>query len=144
MDPLGFLIHDPIVRASASTYNPTELQRLSLQITLNLSNQKVRYLGGPINPIYPDIVIWRPDYPGANTGQAVLVELIENPTFTHGGVQTWIRLANTTGVRFNLIVPLAQLHDARLIITRNNIPITHLQTWQYNSNSGRYIFNTVT
>lgn len=142
MDPLGFLLHDPVIRASASTYNPEELARLGLQITINLNNKKVRYLGEATNPVYPDIVIWRPDFPGSNTGQAVIVELIENQTFTHGGVGTWIRLANTAGVRFNLIVPLAQLQNARTIIVTNRILNIHLQTWNYDANSGRFIFNT--
>ena len=144
MDPLSFLTHDPIVRASASTYNPTELQRLGLQITLNLSNKKVRYLGEPTNPIYPDIVIWRPDFPNANTGQAVIVELIENPIFTYHGVETWIRLNNTTGIKINLIVPVLKVNNAKAIMIKNNLNNIHLQTWNYEAGSGRYFFNTVT
>ena len=86
--------HDKVIRASASTYRPEQLQNLGLQITVNLSNKKVRFLGDSTNPIYPDIVIWRPDFPNSTTGQAVIVELIENEIFTHGGVQTWKRLSN--------------------------------------------------
>ena len=136
--------HDKVVRASASSYNPEQLRGLGLQITLNLSNQKVRFLGEATNPVYPDVVIWRPDFPGSNTGQAVIVELIENDNFTHGGLSTWIRLANTIGVRFNLIVPIARLENARTIINSNRIPNVRLQTWKYDTNLGRYIFNTKT
>lgn len=134
-------ILDPVIRASASTYNPSELQRLGLQITLNLNNQKTRYLGEPTNPVYPDIVIWRPDFPNANTGQAIIVEAFENDTLTHSGVEMWRRLSETVGVKVNLIVPFAQLEQTKLILKVQNILNIHLQTWRFDSFTGRYLFN---
>lgn len=76
-DLLFGIEHDQVIRASSSTYNPQELARLGLQITLNLTNEKNRFVGDSANPIYPEIVIWRPDFQGANTGQAVVAESIE-------------------------------------------------------------------
>ena len=141
---LDNFMHDQLVRASASTYSPTDLQRFGLQITSNTSTQKVRYLGTATNPIYPDIVIWRPDYPNANTGQAVIVELLENQTFTHGGVPAWIRLSSATGIRFNLIVPLEQVSNAKKIISTNKITNINLQAWLFDKNTNKYQFKIET
>lgn len=142
MDSLGFLFHDPVVRASASTYNLNELARLGLKMDLNLTSQKNRFVGDP--PIYPEIVIWRPDYQGANTGQAVIVEAIEtNNTINNpGAVDKWRRLA-ALGITFNLIVPIASQAQIRQILNSQAITNVTLQVYNYDQNN-RYVFTTVT
>src|SRR6185503_10192674 len=90
MDFLSSFIHDSVVRASASTYNPAELARLGLQIDVNLSNKKIRSVGS----VYPDIIIWRPDYLGSTNGQAVLVEIVETTTPLNPDINKWIALCN--------------------------------------------------
>lgn len=134
---------DKVARASFSTYSPQELARLGLEITLNLSNQKIRYVGNP--PVYPDIVVWRPDYQGANTGQAVIVEDIETSgTLTYPRTNDWLILSRLTGIRFNLIVPIVNLAQVRQILTANHIMNVYLQTWAFDAINNRYTFNTQT
>ncbi len=142
MDPLGFIFHDPIIRASSSTYNLNELARLGLVMELNLSNRKIRFVGDP--PIYPEIVIWRPDYVGANTGQAVIVEAIENSTTVNnpGTIDKWRRLA-ALGITFNLIVPVNLQAEARQLIEAHSITNVTLQVYNYDQNRNSYIFTTV-
>lgn len=132
---------DKVARASFSTYSPQELARLGLEITFNPSNNKARFVGNP--PVYPDIVVWRPDYQGSNTGQAVIVEDIETTgTLAFPRTNDWLILSRLAGTRFNLIVPQASLPQVRQILTANNIANVHLQTWTHNVVDNRYIFNT--
>jgi len=44
---------DRVTRASESTYNLTQLQQLGLQITVNTSSQKARWVGNANNQLYP-------------------------------------------------------------------------------------------
>ncbi len=133
---------DKVIRASASTYNPQDLTRLGLEITLNLSNKKVRSVGNP--PVFPEIVVWRPDYQGSNTGQAVIVEEIETiGTLIYPRINDWRILSSLTGVRFNLIVPAVQLTNVQQILTANNLQNIKLQTWSFDTNTGRYMFNII-
>ena len=144
MDFLQSLIHDAVIRASASTYAPQELGNRGLQITLNTSaNKNKRFVGPETNPVYPDLIIWRPDFPGSNLGQVVVVEAIET-TFTLNTPQLfkWRMLASL-GVRFNLIIPVTSLQNVRSALISNGLTNgVVLQTYAIDSQN-RYTFTTV-
>lgn len=142
MVALDFLFRDPIIRASASTYNLDELARLGLKIEMNLSGNKIRFIGDP--PIYPELIIWKPDYQGANTGRAVLVESIETAASINSPetIDKWRRLS-TQGVTFNLIVPFSSQALVRQMLVTHVINNVTLQTHNYDQANSRYIFTTV-
>lgn len=132
---------DVIARASFSTYRPDDLARLGLQIHLNTNNKKTRYVGNP--NVYPEIIVWRPDSSGSNTGQAVIVEEVEtNSSLAIPRINDWRIIASLSGVRFNLIVPTDQVQRVRQIISSNNIQGNIvIQGWNYDTETGRYVFN---
>lgn len=135
---------DRVARASSSTYSPQELARLGLKITLNLSNQRTRYVGSP--PVYPELVVWRPDNPYTETGQAVIVEEVETSgSLTQPRINDWRILSSLLGVRFNLIVPSSSLTQIRSILNTNQLNITniHLQTYHLDAQN-RFVFTNIT
>lgn len=137
---------DRVAGASALTYNPTQLQQLNLQIDVNTSTQKVRWVGNENNPIYPQIVVWRPNYPGSSAGNAVVVEMIETVgTLGTPNIQKWRRLASIAGIHFNLIVPHGNLVQVRQLLRDNNITTgVNLQTYSHDASTDRYTFYTPT
>jgi hypothetical protein len=142
MDPLNALLYDMVIRASASTYSPEQLRNAGLEITLNTANKKVRHIGDASNPVYPEVIVWRPDYPNSNTGQAVVVEAIETVNTIPTNIEKWRRLASL-GIRFNLIIPSDQLAEVRRIIREQNIITTNLRLQTYIVQNGQYVFTTV-
>lgn len=138
MDLIGNLIHDNVVRASASTYSPAELSKLGLLIDANLSNKRIRSVGG----YYPDIVIWRPDYYTAQTGQAVLVEIIETKIPLAPDINKWIALCGI-GIRVNIVVPESQRQAAINIIGQYRLSNCFLQMYRFDQNQNRYIFTRI-
>ena len=138
MDFLGSLVHNSVVSASASTYNLQELARLGLQMDLNLSNKKVRSVSG----VYPDIVIWKPNYLGALDGQAVLVEIIETSIPLAPDINRWISLCSI-GIRVNIIVNETQRQAAVNLIGQYRLSNCFLQTYRFDTTQNRYIFTRV-
>jgi len=133
---------DRVTRASESTYDLTQLQQQGLQITVNTSSNKARWVGDTNNRIYPQIIVWRPDFPGSDTGRAVIVEAIETSgTLGVPHIERWRILSTIVGVHFNLIVPQGSSDRVRTLLRQNNI-ITgvNLQTYTYDSNTDRYNF----
>jgi len=138
LDFLNSFVHDSVIQASASTYNFQELARLSLQIDLNLSNKKVRSVGG----VYPDIIIWKPDFQGATNGQAVLVEVIETNIPLSPDINRWIALCSI-GIRVNIIVHESQRQAAVNMIGQYRLSNCFLQTYRLETGTNRYIFTRV-
>lgn len=144
VDFIGNLIHDQIIRASASTYNTLELDRRGWKIALNTSSQKIQYIGAPPNQIYPEVVVWQPDNPLSTTGRAVIIEVVETTnTINMFSLDKWRRLASI-GIPFNLVVPAADEARVREML-RQAPDITNviIQTYYYDQNQQRYIFNTI-
>jgi hypothetical protein len=138
MDLFNSLIHDQVVLASASTYNPIEIARLGVRMDINLSNKKIR----SVNGYYPDIVIWKPDYQGSNEGQAILVEIIETSIPLNPDINKWIALCGV-GIRVNIIVNESQRQNAANLIGQYRLSNCFLQTYRFDSTQNRYIFTKV-
>lgn len=140
MDLLNSLTLDSVIIASASTYSVQELSRMGLVLTKNLTNKKIQDVNTGTGTVYPEIVIWRPNSLGSNTGQAVVVECIETAhTLITPATQKWMQLASVPTVRFNLVVPAQYLNYVRNLLTINGIANVHLQTYTLNA-QGRYEF----
>ncbi|MFZ6035396.1 MAG: hypothetical protein ACOYUB_04625 [Patescibacteria group bacterium] len=143
MDPMESadnLYRSMVIRASASTYTSESLQ--GLQMTLNLPNNQTRYIGDQFNKIYPDLIIWRPDYIGATNGQPVLVEAIESIRTYKTSVNKWKTLASL-GIRFNLVIPESEKEQIKLIIKEENITTDNLRLQVYRSEGNHFVFTTV-
>ncbi len=133
--------HDAVIRSSASTYNPAELSNLGLEITLNLSSQKNRFVGPASTPVYPEIVVWRPDYKGADTGQAVIVEAIETAATINLNSEKW-RILSSLGIQFNLVIPEKELQNLKRLLADNSISSVNIQTYRFIPTQNKYIFTS--
>ena len=102
---------------------------------MNLSNKKIRSVGS----VYPDIIIWRPDYLGSTNGQAVLVEIVETTTPLNPDINKWIALCNI-GIRVNIIVPEGQQQAAANLIGQYSLSNCFIQTYRFEPTQNRYIF----
>lgn len=142
MDPLSSIFYNMAIRASASTYSQELLRSQGLHIAINTANQKVRHIGDASSPVYPEIIVWRPDYQGATTGQPVVVEAVETRDTIPASIEKWRRLANL-GIRFNLVIPADQLNRVRTILREQNIPTRNLRLQTYTIQNGQYIFTTL-
>jgi hypothetical protein len=132
-----------VINASVSTYNLLQLWMSGLRVETNLPSRQVRAVGEPSSPVYPEVVIWRPDSPSLNTGQAVLVEAVETENTISSSLEKWKRLASL-GIRFNLVIPEGQLALVRQILNNNGISgNVHIQTYKYNPSTTRYTFTEV-
>jgi hypothetical protein len=144
MELLDYLFRDSIIKASASTYNPTELLKRGLLITTNLTNQKIQSVGDSSNPVYPEIVVWKPKYLGATTGTAVVVEAIETASsLANPPINKW-RVLASLGARFNLVFPRGYQAQVSNILIGNQIPTGNIRLQTYASNNqGGYTFTTL-
>lgn len=143
---LDRLIKDIVISAYVSTvFNPLELQKLELQIAINTSTNKTRSLGTAFNPIYPEIVVWKPDNPYLLTGggKAVLVVCIETEKTLEKNINKFIFLASL-GIVFNLVVEEKNVNKAKTILVNAHINLlVKLQKYKYNLNTKRYDFFNV-
>ena len=135
--------HDAITRASANSYTADKLNPLGLQIDVNIDSKK-RFVGEASNPLYPDIVVWKPDFPSSSKGKAVIIEKIETAKSIEINWQTWKRFADV-GIVFVLIVPLSQVENAKRKLDLLGIRAkTKLQYFEYNTTTKVYSFHNVT
>ena len=142
---LDKLIHGLVISAYVATFQATELQKLGLLITQNTSTTKSRFLGNPSNPVYPEVVIWKPDnqFQPAGSGKAVLVACIETQSTLETNVRKWIFLASM-GIIFNLVVPENDVDRTKNLLKSNNIDLlVKLQKYTFNTTTKRYDFLNV-
>jgi hypothetical protein len=141
---LDRLIKDIVISAYVATvFNPKKLEELGLQIAINTSTNKTRSLGTSQNPIYPEIVVWKPDNPYMLTGggKAVLVVCIENEKTLEKNIYKFIFLASL-GIIFNLVVEEKNVDYAKQILKNANIDLlVKLQKYKFNANTKRYNFS---
>jgi hypothetical protein len=122
--------------AAAARYDPNELQKLGLRLDVNTLSNKVRFVGNPSNPIYPEIIIWKPDFLGATNGKVVLVESIEmTSTLNANPLPKWQFLASL-GVIFNIIVPENEVTRVKSMI--GTVQVRNLLKYVYNQQAKRY------
>jgi len=145
MQLLDNAVKSQIAFALAARYDAQQLQNLQLKIDVNTPSNQVRFVGSPLNPIYPEILIWRPDYPGADKGKTALVEVIETSRSLQNNnllnKLTFLSSLISTGVIFNLVIPSGEAPMVRTMLTQNNIVVTNLIGYTFNN--GIYNFTIV-
>lgn len=145
-DLLDRLIHDLVVSAYVTTFQATELQKLGLIIATNTSTNKSRFLGTSLNPIYPEIVVWKPEnlFSTTGKGKAVLVACIETHKTLETNIYKWKFLASL-GIIVNLVVEANDVARAKVLLKENNIDLLiKLQQYKFNMTTKKYDFFNVT
>jgi hypothetical protein len=130
---LDNLVLSSIISAYQATYNPIQLQSLGLIISTNTPASKTMSVNS-LNPIYPEIVIWKPDNSTLQTGKTILVAAIETSNTINMNINKWQRLA-AISVIFNLVVPEFDVERVKKILADNKIPVTNLQFYRFNKDN---------
>lgn len=135
--------HDSVVRASAATYPQSLLDSQGLQLDMNIDSKK-RRIGGESDPIYPDVVLWKPHYIGSPKGKAVVIEKIETEKSIENNWPEWPKFVRR-GVIFNLIVQVNKASFAKQKLSELGIfASTRLQTYELDKETNEYKFITLT
>jgi hypothetical protein len=123
--------HDAVVEASARTYADWSVKGFG--VATNPGPSKNRFVGSADSPQYPDVIIWRPNSPGASTGVAKIIEEIEtDDSVTGDEADQWADYASLGIETFNLVVPVSKKTAALEIIRRKRIVgITRVQGYQF-------------
>jgi hypothetical protein len=130
--------HDSVVRASVGSYSTLRSQ--GFEVTINPGSDKNRYVGGDDNPRYPDVIVWKPEYPGATRGTAIIIEEIETEnsvSYTEG--EQW-KDFGALGIKFLLSVPRGKEYAAKQIIDYMGVRVDELWTYTFNTTTGKYDF----
>src|SRR5258708_18485262 len=85
--------HDNVVRTSAASYTQEKLNQLGLKIDTNIDTNK-RFVGDASNPLYPDIIVWKPDFPSSTKGKTVVFEKVETRNSIDRNWLEWSKFAN--------------------------------------------------
>jgi len=130
--------HDAVVEASSRTY--ANWSAKGYGIATNPDGSKNRFVGTPNNLRYPDIVVWFPNSPGANTGTAKIIEEIETEdSVTDDEADQWADYASLGVETFNLVVPVSKKSAALEIIRRRRIVgITRVQGYYFRQGQVRF------
>ncbi len=140
-DLLDSLIHSMVVGQSANTYrNSQVVVNNGLLVDTNSPTRKTRYVGGQNNPLYPDIIVWKPNYPGSSSGTAVIVEEIETRKTVYNKADFWKKLGDIGVIKFFLVIPEGTETEVLNIIKQNGIRVDQLQTYTYNPTTKMYNF----
>jgi len=120
--------HDEIVEASAKTYS--EMEEKGYKVSTNPNGEKNH--GWPKKDLYPDVIVWKPESPGANSGRAVVIEEIEtDESVDSDEAEQWKDYAELGVETFRLIVPEGEVDSAREIIEEEKIEIDELWSYYY-------------
>lgn len=130
-------IHDLVIRASRDTY--TELTNQGYIVSINPSQEKNQYVGTS-KKYYPDLIVWRPNSIGSNTGTAIIIEEVETEdSVNQVEAAQWKEYANLKISQFRLIVPVQSSATALQLITAMHIGVTEI--WNYSFNGDKVYFN---
>ena len=141
LDMVDKLVRDQITLNSAGAYDQKKLQELGLQLTVNQSNNITRFVGDASNPIYPEIIIWKPDFFGSLKGKAVLVEFVETSRTIDISLSRW-RATSLLSVPFNLSIPPSEVTRVQGLLTQNNLT-ANLYTYTLNPTTHTYTFTKI-
>lgn len=140
-DILDSLTHTMVVGQSANTYRVSKyVLDNGLLVDTNYPTNKRRYIGGENNPLYPDIIVWKPNFPGSSAGTAVIVEELETRKTIYNKADFWKKLGNISGIIFFLVVPEGTENEVLSMIRQNGIRVDQLQTYNYNPITKMYSF----
>lgn len=135
------LEHDNIVRASARTY--TSLVSKGYNVTTNLTGETNRFVGDPSNPMYPDVIVWKPNYVGASKGVATIIEEIETSESVslEEANRQWVKYGLSGVNKFILIVPFGYQDIALNIIRQSGAKVNELWIYQFDRINGNISFS---
>ena len=131
--------HDAVVRASANTYSSK--LAAGCRVSINPGCEHNFHLGPESNPRYPDVVVWRPTFPGANGGTVEVIEEIETAeSVTETEADQWADYGTLFLGVFYLIVPRGSERQAASIIRRKRARVS--QIWTYVTFGGNVTFES--
>jgi len=130
------LEHDGVVRTSSRTYG--KMEEKGYLVSVNPDGEKNRYVGGELNPRYPDVIVWLPDKPGSSSGKAAIIEEIETADSVTAGESKQWKDYGSLGIKFLLIVPRGYAKEAADIADSENVNVTEI--WVYYSEGGNIKF----
>lgn len=132
--------HDSVIRASANTYGT--LRAKGFEVTINPGSEKNRFVGGDDSPLYPDVIVWKPDYVGATKGIATVIEEIETSESVNydEAVNQWKKFG-ALGIKFLLIVPSGYEHRAKELINQSVSRVDELWTYQFDRVNNKINFS---
>lgn len=123
--------HDLVVRKSAGSYTAMVGYNSTFKVDINPNQEKNRYVGSDTDPMYPDVIVWSPEFPGSSVGKAKVIEEIETETSVTAdeAIYQWRKFAET-GIDFRLIVPKSKEVETKKLLTQYDIKISQLQSYQ--------------
>src|SRR5260370_9594275 len=130
--------HDAVIEASGRTY--ADWSARGFGVATKPGSSKNRSVGSADNPQYPDVIVWRPNSPGASTGVAKIIEEIETEdSVTSNEADQWADYASLGVETFNLVVPVSKKTAALEIIRRMKIVgITRVQGYYFQQGQVRF------
>jgi hypothetical protein len=130
--------HDAVVEASGRTYSSWSAKGYG--IATNPGGSKNGFVGPPAKLRYPDVVLWRPNSPGASTGTVTVIEEIETEdSVTDDEADQWADYASLGVETFNLVAPFSKKPAALEIIRRRKIVgITRIQGYYFQQGQVRF------
>lgn len=135
------VLREQVTYASAGTYGADALEKNHFRLEINTTFRKNRFVGPSTDPIYPEIIIWRPGVFNSNgMDMAFIVECIETNESVKLNLEKWKKIT-CLDVKFNLIIPKDCLHFVGGVLAENGINTRiKLQTYEYSLRELRYIF----
>jgi hypothetical protein len=118
-------LHDLVVEASAQTY--WQMRQQGYSVSTNPDGITNQFIGTANDPKYPDVIVWKPNAPGSNTGTAVIIEEIETEDSVNGTeVRQWIEYANLNVNKFILVVPASKAAAALDLIRMHQVRVSEI------------------
>lgn len=97
-------------------------------------------MGGEDNKQYPDVCVWKPSFPGSNSGDVSVIEEIETEeSVTDNEAEQWKDYASLGIQMFRLIVPKSKVSTAKQIVEKKKIAVTEI--WSYTITNGTVSFS---
>lgn len=129
--------HDRVVLGSSKTYG--EMESRGSKVSINPNGEKNRYVGGESNPRYPDVIVWKPNFPGSSSGTAEIIEEVETAdSMTRSESKQW-KDYGSLGIKFILTVPKGYASIAADIVDSEKINVSEI--WYYYSINGNIKFD---
>ena len=130
--------HDAVVEASGRTYASWSARGYG--IATNPGGSKNGFVGPPNKVRYPDVVIWKPESPNANTGTVAVIEEVETEdSVTDEEADQWADYASLGIETFNLVVPRSKkLAAVEIIRKRGIVGITRVQGYYFQQGRVRF------
>lgn len=120
--------HDRVVQASAETY--TKKIAEGFRVSTNPGSEHNVYLGSESDPRYPDVVVWKPQSPGGETGSTQIIEEIETAdSVTEAEADQWVDYGRLFSGTFFLIVPRGVERQALAIVQRKKARVSQIYSY---------------